>query len=592
MSEPVHMVIINLIALILLAIGAITYSYIYPKRRISFSIILFLLCLLLSISIFRHGGYESGDFNIHLYRSISFFDSLTEGNLLPSWAGQLNQTYGYPLFIFNYPLPYYLISLLHLLGAGYIGSMKLFLALNIFASGIIMYQVMKRHFNNDLAGFTAAVFYLFVPYHLIDIHFKVVIGEILFFTLLPLGLYILDRFLKVKNHLELILYLGLVFSLLILSHVTLALFAGVLYLCIAILLAIVNQKQAKRILTSTTIGLIIGGVLSIHIWTTPFLMSKYTIYQQLLSPSVYSVSLKDLIFSPYRFGFLFQGPNGEIANLIGYSQIIVVIGMIFFLTKNRVKNKTKAYLIFWLGIFFTLTFLITPFADFFWKEIPLLRNVGNQRLLILVAFTTSVIAGYLPILFPKKQILISLFILVTILSTSLNWGHRRTIPKIDDNYLIKNLPQSTINGEAHFYANSRWVKKDNMWFKDQPINNLIIKKGEGKIKIIKRNSTNHTYIVSANSPLDLQENTLYFPGWSVKVNNKSTAISYQTNALINFSVPPGLSYVEVKYSDILEYRILKVISVTGTFITLLALTIFRIKRGIRSGGFRFSDNQK
>jgi hypothetical protein len=572
------MVIINLITLALLAIGSIIYSQIYPKQRINFSTLLYLLCVVLSISIFRNGGYESGDFNIHLYRSISFFDSLTEGNLLPSWAGQLNQTYGYPLFIFNYPLPYYLISLLHLLGASYIGSMKLFLALNIFASGIIMYQVMRRHFNNDLAGFTAAIFYLFAPYHLVDIHFKVVIGEILFFTLLPCGLYFLDQFVKVKKTIEPTLYFGLFFSLLVLSHVTLALFAGILYSLVAILLSFLNQKNAEKILTSTIIGLIIGGMLSIHIWTTPFIMSKYTIFNQLLSPLVYSVSLKDLIFSPYRYGFLFQGPNGEIANLVGYSQILVVIGLILYLTKNKVKNIIKINLFFWLGVFFSLTFLITPFADFFWKEIPLLRNVGNQRLLILVALTTSILAGHLPILFPKRHRLIYLFLLVTVVSTSLNWGQRRVVTSINDAYLIKNLPRSTINGEAHFYANSKWVKKDSMWFRDQPINNLIVTKGDGGVKKLNRSSTEHTYIISANSPLNLRENTLYFPGWTVRVNNKIVPVTYQTDALINFSVPKGLSFIEIKYSDILIYKILKIVSEIGITILIMTLIILRIRR--------------
>lgn len=572
------MVIINLVILLLLTLGSIIYSYIYPRKRLNFSVILYMLCSVLAISIFRYGSYESGDFNIHLYRSIAFFDSLTHGNLLPSWAGQLNQTYGYPLFIFNYPLPYYLISLLHLLGAGYIGSMKLFLALNIFGSGIIMYQVMRRHYNNDLAGFTAAVFYLFVPYHLIDIHFKVVIGEILFFTILPLGLYFLNQFVRAKRTLESTISLGFVFSLLVLSHVTLALFAGVLYLCIAILQSFMNKKHAKKILSCTITGLCIGAVLSSHIWTIPFLMSKYTIYEQLLSPLVYSIPLKDLIFSPYRFGLLFQGPNGEISNIIGYSQLFIIVGLTFYLSKNRVKGKIKSHILFWLGVFFTLVFLITPFADFFWKEIPLLRNVGNQRLLIFVALSTSIIAGYLPLLFPKRKVFIYLIILVTILSTSLNWGQRRLIPSVNDEYLIKNLPQSTIKGEAHFYANSRWVNKNNMWFKDQPIDNIIIKNGEGVVKNIERNSTIHTYMVLANSSLDLQENTLYFPGWSVKVNSEAVPISYKENALINFSVPAGLSYIEVRYVDILEYKILKIISTVATIITFLLLLFLKLKK--------------
>lgn len=579
MLEPLHMVTTNLTTLLLLIIGLLIYKFIYPKRKVRFSVIILMLSSILSISIFRQGGYESGDFNIHLYRTISFFTSLNEGILLPSWAGQLNQTYGYPLFIFNYPLPYYLISFFHLLGFGYVISMKLFLTLNIFGSGLIMYWTMRQHFKNDLAAFTATVFYLFVPYHLIDVHFKVVIGEILFFTLLPLALYFLDKL--VKKKVESILYFGIVFFLLVLSHVVIALFAAILFTSISIMFYFEDKRNGRRIIYSTIFALCIGGIMSLYIWTTPFLMSKYTIYQQILTPTVYSVELKELIFSPYRYGLLFQGPKGEIANIIGYSQLLVVFGLIFVLFKRGVKSKIKSRLIFWLGSFFILTFLITPYADIIWREIPLLRNVGNQRILILVAFVTSILAGYLPIIFPKKQKIIYIFLLVTVLSTSLNWGQRRVIPTTDDSYLLKNLPQSTVNGEAHFYANSKWVNKDKMWFLNPPLNNLIIKRGNGEIKELSRNSTIHRYVVYAKSPLILQESTLYFPGWIVKINNKVVPISYETDALINFLAPNGLSLIEVSYSDIPQYKTVKIISIIGIILVILQLLLTQIKKRYR-----------
>jgi uncharacterized membrane protein len=118
------------------------------------------------LSLFRPGDYESGDFNIHIYRIMSFYDVLKEGHLLPSWAAELNATYGNPLFIFNYPLPYYAVSLLH-----FIGSMKMYLGINLYFSGIFMFLWIKKLTGNDLAAFTSAIFYLFNPYHLIDVHF-------------------------------------------------------------------------------------------------------------------------------------------------------------------------------------------------------------------------------------------------------------------------------------------------------------------------------------------------------------------------------------------------------------------------------------
>src|SRR3990167_11280779 len=114
------MVVVNIISSLLLFGGVLIYRYIYPKKKINLFFLLILISILPIISIFRIGTYESGDFNIHIYRIMSFYDSLKEGILIPSWAAELNATYGNPLFIFNYSLPYYLISLFHFLGISFI----------------------------------------------------------------------------------------------------------------------------------------------------------------------------------------------------------------------------------------------------------------------------------------------------------------------------------------------------------------------------------------------------------------------------------------------------------------------------------------
>ena len=166
------MVYVNIIASLVLLAGVLFYRFIYPKKKINLFVLLLLISILPIISILRMGAYESGDFDIHIYRTMAFYNSLSEGHLTPSWAENLNATYGYPLFIFNYTLPYYILCLFHFIGFTYIGSMKLFLGLTLFLSGIFMYFMAKEHFKDDLAAFTSAIFYIFVPYHLIATHFK------------------------------------------------------------------------------------------------------------------------------------------------------------------------------------------------------------------------------------------------------------------------------------------------------------------------------------------------------------------------------------------------------------------------------------
>ena len=193
MIDPYKMVFVNVIASSLVLLGIITYRFVYPKKKINLFIFLLFISILPIISIFRAGDYESGDFNIHIYRIMAFYDSLLEGNFMPSWAGELNATYGNPLFIFNYSLPYYIISFFHFIGITFISSMKIYLGLTLYLSGIFMYLWVRELTGNKLAAFTSAIFYIFSPYHLIDVHFRATLGESTIIMLAPIQLYFLTK---------------------------------------------------------------------------------------------------------------------------------------------------------------------------------------------------------------------------------------------------------------------------------------------------------------------------------------------------------------------------------------------------------------
>ncbi len=574
MSDPYKMVFINLICLLLIAGSILIFKLIYPKKKINFFLLTVIFSIPLIISIFRPGSYESGDFTIHIYRSIEFYRSLQEGIFMPSWAGGLNATYGYPLFIFNYPLPYYLIGFFHFLGFSFVLSLKIFLALNIVLSGIFMFLFTKNLFKNNLAAFTASIFYLFAPYHLIDVHFKIVIGEILIYTFLPLLFFFTYKQVKKANSLFQYLTI-LTIALLIMSHVVIALFIAILLICFS--LFIKYTEKSKSFFSSNIITLFTGSILSIYIWLTPFFMSKYTILQILPTGHIDSRNLVELLYSPWRMGLLFQGPHGEIQNIIGYTQIFLILFFTIQIARKKINIRYRSTIIFWLSATYILIFLITNYADFFWKIIPFIGATGNHRLLVLVAFSISILAGYFALLFLKKTKIIYILIFITIIYTILNWGQRRVIPNINDPELISNVSTSTYKVEGHFYANSIYRDPKQPWFDVTPNSHLEITSGSGTIKEIERTTTHHEYIIDATTPLVIRENTLFFPGWTIKSNQKPVNISHDKNAVINFKLQKGLQLVEVNYEDLLIYKLLKIISCSG-FIVVLLLLIKKFKQ--------------
>lgn len=105
---------------------------------------------------------------------------------------------------------------------------------------------------------------------------------------------------------------------------------------------------------------------------------------------------------------------------------------------------------------------------------------------------------------------------------------------------------------------------------------------QAKITETKRTSTDHQYIVSATKKIQLRENTLYFPGWSIQVDGQPVAIQYQdpnNRGLMTFFVAAGTHHIDVhfgetKLREIADYTSL--VSFLGMIV--LAITLFFLSK--------------
>lgn len=570
MLDPYRMVSVNLVASFLVLTGTLVYRFVYPKKKINLFVLLLVISILPIISIFRAGDYESGDFNIHIYRIMSFYDSLADGHSMPSWAGELNATYGNPLFIFNYSLPYYMVSLFHFMGFSFISSMKIYLALTFYLSGIFMYLWIKELISNKLAAFTAAIFYIFNPYHLIDVHFRATLGESTIFTLVPLLLYAITLFFK-KRKIIYLFFIILISQLLFLAH---PMIAGIFIIIAALFSISINIKKGIRGVFFIFIALAIGIIGSIYSWVSFLIYSSYMFPNPLMF--IFQDTFSGLFYSPWRYGLLFQGPKGELAYILGYTQIVVILIVIFLLIKNKIHKKLRVLYIFWLSIFFLVFFFMTPYSKVVWVRFPSLLMLQSNRLLLPLTLCTSVLAGYLTIWFSSKnrwQIFIYILLLTTIGYTILNWGHRRVIPEINDSILRKNVWISTVTeGTTSYFLNNKWADINNFWFSKIPNSHLEIIQGKGNVKEIKRTSVQHDYVIEAETPIVIKENTLYYPGWSLKSNHNEIPIYPGKRGVINARLPQGLQYLEFSYDDLPVYKLSKIIS-ASCFLSLLFIIL-------------------
>ena len=222
-------------------------------------------------------------------------------------------------------------------------------------------------------------------------------------------------------------------TMLVLSH--LATFVATMHLLIVYVIFLYIEQRPKFInMLHYGISAMLGFLLSSYYWLPAVLEIKYTWYKFIGPPEF--VSLQSLLFSPSRYGFLFQGNNGEHRLIIGYAHLISVAIFVILLIKRKFTKNEYKYALWLLVSFIFVMFMILPQSQYIWKVFSYMSNFQfSWRLLIIVAFITSTIAGLITTKIKHRGIVILLCVFV-ILSTILNWRNRKMVP--EDKNMYKN----------------------------------------------------------------------------------------------------------------------------------------------------------
>ena len=101
------------------------------------------------------------------------------------WDPNLGGLYGYPLFNFYGPLPYYYGELIYLITSSFLLSAKIMFATSFVISYIFMYLFTKKLWRNEKSAVFSALFYAYAPYHALDFYVRGAMGEMWALMLFP-----------------------------------------------------------------------------------------------------------------------------------------------------------------------------------------------------------------------------------------------------------------------------------------------------------------------------------------------------------------------------------------------------------------------
>lgn len=491
------------------------------KRFIPFFFVLIAMLPLIAPFIAK-GYFDTHDGQWAIIRLTEMNRELQDLQIPPRWAGFLNHGYGYPLFLFTYPFPYFLAEIFHLLGFGFVDAVKAVFALSIIGSGITMYLF--------TGSFLATFFYLYAPYRIVNLFIRGSIGESLAFVWYPLLAWFGTRMVKEQNIQQMGLFAA-VLGLLIITHNA----AAVLFVPIlGIYLLGVWLFEKKRTISSLIVvygGFVLGFAAAAYFWLPALMEQQYT----MLSTGVLQrfdrfVSLLELVTG--------LGGTRDFPLTIGIFHVIaliVALGVIFTNQHRKQRYVTT-------GLLIILLFLMTPFARVFWEFAPVFSSIDFAwRLLGVVTFIIAVIIGY----GGKKQLAVQ--IVCALLLIGAVWQGMRLLPQnrtyFPDGYYESN--DSTTTAFDELMPRTVVEKPRNIWKQK-----IVITQGVGIVAIEENRSQQLQFNVVMETEGRTEIQTLYFPGWRAFIDGAEVDIDiHPIRGTIQLNVPQGTHLVKLRFTN-------------------------------------------
>lgn len=539
------------------------------------TLLILILCIPAVLPLLRGDFFHFSDepHTANLYQMIRGFES---GQLPPRWAPDMSYNYGYPLFNFYYPLPFYLGAIFFLLTYSLITSLKVVFLITVPLSALGMYYWLRQHIGK-LGSLVGAIIYIYTPYRAVDLYVRGAIGEALAFVFFPLVALGVQKNLESKKRLWIGL-LGLFTGGLILSHNLASIFFLPWVVAYAVVFALLKKKWDGLIRAFGGLGL---GVATSSYWWLPSLVERNLLQSQ--TPFNYKDHfpfIKQLLLPSWGYGASNPGPYDDISFQIGIVNILLVFAAV--VTFLFAKKKTEKVLLgFFLASIALIFFLMNIRSDFIWRTFALANYVQFPwRILMMTTFLTSSLVIFLKLKEKARQlILLSLLLLSMVLTVGYFRPSEFFSP--DDDYFLKRFfANRTLDG-----VRSEFSPEYVNYSEDYLLLPLVVKERPNvlptakftsdsvSINSINEYSPVHFRVsVSALKGGEVDFHSYYFPGWKAKVDGVPVSLRVNDpHGNITIAVPEGEHEVEMYWEETLLRKFGNAISVAGLLLIGLFL---------------------
>lgn len=543
------------------------------KKEILIVILILILSFPAYKALLQPGGFTSHDLTHHIVRQISMDKLLSEGQFPPRWSGDLNNGYGYPVFLFNYPLPALIGQVFHLLGFNFLYSVKAVLFSSMILSVLGMYLFLRSYLGSQMASFLGAMFYLYAPHRFLNVYVSGAVGSALGGAILPFVFWSMVEVCKRKSWLW-VLGGSLLLALLVVAHNITTLISAPLILAFGLIL-IWTSKQKYQLLKKYLVMFFLGLGLSAWFWMPAFIEKQYIIFDQVFANFYQSqfITFWQLIQSPWGFG-LSHPDNPEPGDLSYQIGIIHFLAITFLLFAVLIFKRIRRIGLFILFFFALYIFLILKISKPIWDFSHFMYVIQFPlRFSAVSVFTASIGVGLLIKFLPSKRLLFISFLILVIYANRNHWNINQVYDPVEDFYL--SLKTTTASFDEHLPKWGRAMDK-------QPASKLEFVEGEGRVEIKEDKSALVLAQVEVTTSSKLKFNQFYFPGWEIEVNGQKVRFNYleegESHGLPIFEVPQGVHQVQAQFKNSLVRNIADMTSIISVILWVVLLCKLLILR--------------
>ena len=542
------------------------------SRRLDPYLLLVVLLSLLAIGPLLQPGYfwEAHDARHSVYFLFELDRSIQDGVLYPRWQPDFAFGYGYPFFNIYGPLASYAGEVWHLLGFGFVDSVKIVFGLSVIASGLAMYGFVRKALGDRRgssagrqAALVAAVAYMVIPYRLLDIYVRAALAESVAYVFVPLVLWATWATIF-RPRLVNVLGLALVYGALMFTSplVTLLLTVILFFYLPALALAKVNDEQPRRqlsresvlpwlghlghVLAPAAFGLALGVGLS-ALFAIPAMTENRFVRVDQWYGGRYAwggdfVELYQLFSPMWGTGVSVPGPDDQVSFQLGIvPAVLSLFSLVVLLRRHRSEpagDKSAVRLAAFLAALTAVAvWLMLAASAPLWKALPLAQLVQFPwRLLAITTVSMAFLCGVTarglrsernpvqPAPTGDAGTSVTLVLVTLLILGSLPYMQAKMSERPVSMVGLMQFQQSSdeMTGSTAWVTEiPRWSPIADLYIAGKPLTSKInytylyrqAQAGKIKAETLELHTNRERIAYSATDPALITFNTFYFPGW-------------------------------------------------------------------------------